>query len=413
VTDPVITTAAGSTTVVDRPLSRNREYNVLWTSNVLSQLGAQVTLFAYPLLVLALTGSAIQAALVEFVIAGTRLLVGIPAGALVDRWSRKRVLLGSELARALALGVLATVVALGDASFALIAGVAVVEGVCTALFSSADQALLPLVVPEKQLGDAVARNTARYHVATVVGPGLGGLLFGLQRLLPFLAQSVVSLGAFVALLFLKVPPRPVQEKEQAGGMLAGLKWIMGNSMIRATVILASVFNLVFTAVLFVVIVFGQRSGLNPGMIGLIGVLLGVGGVLGALAAPRLRKIVTPRMALTGLVWIAAVLVPALAIVPVGPASGGVLAAMAFAAPTATTVVMTYQMMTTPDEMRGRLAGVIGVAMSAASALGPLAGGVLVEWMSPVQALLACGAAMLVVAVMVTVSRTVRSFPVTR
>jgi predicted MFS family arabinose efflux permease len=174
-----------------------------------------------------------------------------------------------------------------------------------------------------------------------------------------------------------------------------------------------VFNLVFTAVLFVVIVFGQRSGLNPGMIGLIGVLLGVGGVLGALAAPRLRKIVTPRMALTGLVWIAAVLVPALAIVPVGPASGGVLAAMAFAAPTATTVVMTYQMMTTPDEMRGRLAGVIGVAMSAASALGPLAGGVLVEWMSPVQALLACGAAMLVVAVMVTVSRTVRSFPVTR
>jgi predicted MFS family arabinose efflux permease len=281
------------------------------------------------------------------------------------------------------------------------------------LFSSADQALLPQVVPHGQLADAVARNTARYHVATVVGPGLGGMLFGLQRLLPFLAQSLASLGAFIALTFLKVPPRPAaieQPDGMAGGMLAGVKWVMGNALIRATVLMATAFNMVFSAVLFVVIVFGQRSGLSSGEIGLIGVLLGVGGVLGALAAPRLRKVLLPRTALTGLAWVAAVLVPTLAIVPVGLGSGAVLAAMAFAAPTATTIVMTHQMMITPDEMRGRLAGVIGVAMSAASALGPLAGGILVEALSPVTSLLICGGAMLAVAAMVTTSRAVRNYP---
>lgn len=400
---------------VPRPLSRNREYNLLWSANVFSQLGAQGTLIAYPLLVLALGGSALQASLVEFAIGGSRALAALPAGALVDRWDRKKVLLFSELGRAVALGLLALSVAVGTGGFGVIVAVAVVEGVCTALFTTTDQALLPGVVPRSQLGTAVARNTARYHLATVVGPGLGGMLYGAQRLLPFLAQSVASLVSFCMLLFLRTPqPPPTTSPEPREGMLSamrtGLRWLAANRPIRTTVLVATAFNMVFSGLLLVVVVMAQQAGRPAGEIGAIGAVLGAGGVVGAVLAPRFRHALTPYAALMTLTWAAAVLVPLLAVVPLGYASGLVLAAIALLAPTATAIVTTYQMLVTPDEMRGRLAGVIGVSMSAASALGPLIGGVLLQTVGGTSTVLVCTAALGAIALVVTLGRTVRAFP---
>ncbi|OZM73590.1 MFS transporter [Amycolatopsis antarctica] len=396
-----------------RPLSRNREYNLLWSSYVVSQLGSQATLFAYPVLVLFLTGSAIQAALVEFAIAGARLVAGLPSGALVDRWNRKRVLLAGELVRALALGSLAVAIGFGHTHFAHILAVAVVEGVFMSLFAAAEQAMLPMVVPRKQLPTAVARNSARYHVATVVGPGLGGVLLSAGRMFPFAANAIGYLVSFVALLFLRAPEQPARTGKGtsvAREMTDGLRWILRHPRVRSTLVLAAVFNLIFSALLFVAIASSQRAGVDPGEIGLIGVLLGAGGILGAIAAPRLRTAVPPYLALVALLWLSAALVPLLAIVPVGVWLGVVLGGIAFLAPTATTIVSTYQMLITPDELRGRLAGAIGVFMGVAGALGPLAGGVLVESGGRGPAVYGCAAAMVVLAIAVTASPTMRTFP---
>ncbi|KOT80467.1 hypothetical protein ADK70_27390 [Streptomyces rimosus subsp. pseudoverticillatus] len=397
-----------------RPLSRNREYNLLWSANMVSQLGAQGTLIAYPMLVLALGGSALQASLVEFAIGTSRALAAVPAGALADRWNRKTVLLAAELGRAVALGLLALTVAFGSGGFGAILAVAVVEGVCTALFTTTDQALLPGVVPRSQLGTAVARNTARYHLATVVGPGLGGVLYGVQRLLPFVAQSVASLLSFVTLLFLRVPPRPSGEPEaregMAGAMRSGLRWLAANRPVRTTVLVATVFNLAFSGMLLVVVVMAQQAGRPAGEIGAIGALLGAGGVVGAVLAPRLRHLLTPYAALMLLTWGAAALVPLLAVVPLGYASGLVLAGVALLAPTASAIVTTYQMLVTPDRMRGRLAGVIGISMSAAAALGPLIGGVLLETAGGTATVLVCTAVFGVLALVVSCAPAVRTFP---
>jgi MFS family permease len=398
-----------------RPLSRNREYNLLWSSNVLSQLGSQATLFAYPLLVLAMTGSVFQASLVEFAVAASRMAAGLPAGALTDRMSRKRVLLASETARALALGALAVAIAAGWAPLALILAVAVVEGVATALFSAADQALLPQVVPRSQLSSAVARNTARYHVATIVGPGLGGLLYSAMRVLPFAAQAVASLGAFCTLLFLRTPG----ERERitaagSGGLLrstmAGLRWLYGNRLLRVTVGLTMVFNAVFSGLLLVAIGMAQQAGAGA-QVGAIGALTGAGGVLGALVAPRLRLRLTPYTAVLLLTWGATVLVPLLMVVPAGYVHGAVLGGMVFLAPTASAIIATHQMLITPDAMRGRLAGAIGVSMGAASALGPVAGGALLEFSGPAVTVLGATAVLASLALLATVSRAIRTHPV--
>ncbi|MEV7358789.1 MFS transporter [Kitasatospora sp. NPDC091276] len=410
------------------PLSRNREYNVLWTANMVSQLGAQGTLIAYPLLVLGLGGSAFEASLAEFAIAGSRALSALPSGALADRVSRKTLMLVSEFGRAVALGLLALLVAIGHAPLAAIVVVAVVEGVCTSLFGTADQALLPSVVPSSQLADAVTRNTARYYLATIVGPGIGGFLYGVQRLLPFVAQAVTSAIAFVTLLFLRLPapapaPAPAsspEDKGEGGGadraesalqaMASGLRWLRGNPAVRATVLFGTAFNLVFSGLLIAVVVMAQQDGRSGAEVGAIGALVGAGGVSGALAAGRLRRSLSPFTALMVLTWASAVLVPLLAVVPTGWPAGLVLGAAAFLAPTATALVAGHQMMVTPDEMRGRLAGLIGVSMGAGAALGPLLCGLLLETVHAVPTVLSCAAAFLLIALGVAVTPAVRAFP---
>ncbi|MER8102640.1 MFS transporter [Kitasatospora sp. NPDC094016] len=408
------------------PLSRNREYNVLWTANMVSQLGAQGTLIAYPLLVLGLGGSAFEASLAEFAIAGSRALSALPSGALADRVSRKTLMLVSEFGRAVALGLLALLVAVGHAPLAAIVVVAVVEGVCTSLFGTADQALLPSVVPSSQLADAVTRNTARYYLATIVGPGIGGFLYGVQRLLPFVAQAVTSAIAFVTLLFLRLPapaPAPAsspEDKGEGGGadraesalqaMASGLRWLRGNPAVRATVLFGTAFNLVFSGLLIAVVVMAQQAGRSGAEVGAIGALVGAGGVSGALAAGRLRRSLSPFTALMVLTWATAVLVPLLAVVPTGWPAGLVLGAAAFLAPTATALVAGHQMMVTPDEMRGRLAGLIGVSMGAGAALGPLLCGLLLETVHAVPTVLSCAAAFLLIALGVAVTPAVRAFP---
>ena len=84
-----------------RRLWINRDYALLWSGEVVSTLGSQMSLLAYPLLALDLTGSSAKAGLVGTVATATRLAFRLPAGALVDRWDRRRTLLGCDLIRAL------------------------------------------------------------------------------------------------------------------------------------------------------------------------------------------------------------------------------------------------------------------------------------------------------------------------
>jgi MFS family permease len=118
------------------------------------------------------------------------MLFYLPAGALVDRWNRKRVMLIADAGRALALGSLALVLAVGSLSLAQIIVVAFVEGSLFVFFSLAESAALPQIVPKEQLPTAVAQNQARVQGADLVGQPLGGALFGISRLLPFAADAV-------------------------------------------------------------------------------------------------------------------------------------------------------------------------------------------------------------------------------
>ncbi|WP_018682963.1 MFS transporter [Actinokineospora enzanensis] len=395
------------------PLARNRNYTLLWVGQACAEIGFSATMIAFPLLVLALTGSAAASGLVLAADAVAQLVVGLPAGALVDRWNRKRIMVACELAQVVALGTLVAAIIAGVATVPHMVAVAAVLGVCRALFEPAEDAALPALVPEEQLPTAIAMNAARSSVGQMAGNALGGLLFAVGRWVPFLMDLVTHLVSFIALSFLRVPRRETKPEPlgNLGREIAeGMRWVWRHREVRVTAWCALTLNLFFSAYYLVVIVLADRRGVSSAEIGVMAAMLGVGGIVGSLLAPYLHRLLSPYVSIAGVFWVLTGLAPLAVFIDRGLVLGLLFTGMALLAPTANTTITTHQLLLTPDELRGRLSGVMSVVVGGAAALGPALGGLLVEAVSPTTAVLVAAGGMAVVTLAVTVNPTLRRYP---
>src|SRR5215467_7381978 len=136
------------------PLWRNRDYILLWSGQMISAVGTQVSMLAFPLFVLALTHSPAQAGLIGAMRALPYALLILPAGALVDRWNRKRVMILCDIGRAVALGSIPIALVLGHLTIVQLFIVSLVEGTLFTFFNLAETACLPQVVSKEQLPTA-------------------------------------------------------------------------------------------------------------------------------------------------------------------------------------------------------------------------------------------------------------------
>jgi MFS family permease len=394
-------------------LSRNRDYRLLWGGRAASEFGVNATTIAFPLLVLAITGSAAISGLVLGTIAAAQLLAGLPAGALVDRWNRKKVMLCCEAVQAAAAASLVAAVWWDAARAAHLVAVAAVFGVCAALFEPAEDASLPNIVPDEQLSTAVAMNSARGNLGHLSGTAAGGFLFAVGRFVPFVADMIAHLAAVLAIAFVRLPPRPprTQARERLDREIAaGLAWVWRHRHIRVTALCAVVLNLFFSAFYLVIIVLARTRGVPAGEIGVMAAMLGVGGIVGAMVAPYLQSKLTPYLSIAGVFWALTALTPIALAVHSGYLMGALFFAMALLPPTANTTIVTEQLLLTPDELRGRLSGVVGLLAGVAGAVGPLLGGVLTEVVSGGTAVLVCAGGIAAVTALVTVNATLRRFP---
>jgi MFS family permease len=396
-------------------LRRNRDFMLLWSGQLVSALGSAITTIAFPLLVLAVTGSPAQAGLVGF--AGTLpfLLFQLPAGGLVDRWDRRRTMLVADAARGVALGSVAVAYAAGALTVAQIVVVAFVEGTMFVLFTVAEGAALPHVVAPEQLPAALANNEARTRGATLVGQSLGGVLFGLGAAVPFLLDALSYVASLVSLLFIRrslqeerapAAERPALHREIA----QGLGWLWRQPFLRAAALLVAGSNFVFQAMVLVVIVLAQDRGASSAMIGVIMGMLGAGGLLGAVVAPWINGHVHARNVVVGVNWVWALLLPAIALAPWPLAIGVVIAGMAFFGPAWNVVIGSYSLALTPDALRGRVKGVQGLVAWGPIPLGSLLGGALLQWAGGFTATMVLAVVMLAVAVAATLSPAVRHAP---
>ncbi len=139
-TAPTVAEPVPSTPRKPRRLWRNRDYMLLWSGQAVSSIGTQVSTIAFPFLVLAMTGSATQAGLMGAVRAVPYLIFSLPAGALIDRWNRKRVMIICDTGRALALGSIPAALLLAQLTLLQLYIVSAVEGTLFVFFNLAEVA---------------------------------------------------------------------------------------------------------------------------------------------------------------------------------------------------------------------------------------------------------------------------------
>ncbi|WP_405623583.1 MFS transporter [Streptomyces sp. NBC_00076] len=404
-------TAEGTT---ERPsLWRNREFVALWSGQVVSTLGAQISGTAMPLLVLATTGSPSDAGIVGA--AGTLpfLIAHLPAGALVDRWNRRKILLISELVAGLALSTVPIALWWGKLTVTHLSVIAFVQGLCFVFFGLAERAALPKIVPIALLSTAVAHNEARSRGAALAGPPLGGMLFGIDRAMPFLADAVSYIVASIVLLFIrsdlqnqtKPPSEPLWQ-----ATTAGLLWVWRHPLIRAAILLIAVSNMVFQALVLILVVLAQHQGATSTTIGMMLGIHSGGGLIGALAASRLHRHFKPKTVIVGANWIWAALLPLFALTSSPLLIGAIGAASAFIGPLWNVVIITYTTVLVPNELLGRVTSAAMTLSWGVMPLASLGAGYLLTAIGPTGSVFVLATVMLVTAVIASVSPAVRHAP---
>jgi uncharacterized protein YbdZ (MbtH family)/predicted MFS family arabinose efflux permease len=193
-------------------------------------------------------------------------------------------------------------------------------------------------------------------------------------------------------------------------MAEGLRWVWQRRPVRVIALCAVGLNTFFSAYYLIIIALAVARGVPAGQIGIMAAMFGTGGIVGALAAPYLHRMLTPYLSIIVVFWALTVLTPLAVFISNGYLMGALFGSMALLAPTANTTINTYLLLLTPDELRGRMSSVVAVVIGTAGAVGPALGGALMQVLSGTDAVLVCAAGVAVVTLLATASRTLRRFP---
>ncbi|MFI6322593.1 MFS transporter [Nonomuraea sp. NPDC050556] len=389
-----------------QPLRKNLRFQLFWVGSAASELGTTLTWLAYPLVVLALTGSPAQAGLLGAVGLASGMLFALPAGVLVDRWDRRRVLLGADLVRAATMGSVALAAFTGHLTLPHLVAVSIVNGIAGALFSPAHTASLRALVPGEQLPSAYAQEQTREHAAGLAGPPLGGLLFAAGRAVPFLVDAISYLVSFVCVAFARVPrhaAEPAPRQNMFTGIAESVRWMWGQRLLRAICGLALVVNLAFNAIMLPLIVFIG----SPVQVGLAMACLGVGGLVGAALSGRLTRLLPPGRLMLAVCWYLTLVAP-LTVLPLGPFWPPVVLFVCGLGIPAVNIVLSVEVArAAPDHMMGRVQSVLNVATMGITPLAPLVGGLLTQYGGAVVAILVLGGYLAVCCALASLSPALR------
>ena len=361
------------------PLRDNADFRRYWLGQLASDLGSQLSLVAYPLLVLTLGGTPAQAGGIATASLLVRLACRLPAGVLVDRADRRRVMLAADLVRAGAVATIPAAALVGGPAYPHLIVVAVVEGAATSVFWPAAAISVRRLVPPQQLTDAMARSQARAATVFLIGPALGGWLFTVNRLAPFVGDAVSYLVSALQIAKIRTPLPPENARSRPDmRVLAGISWLLRQRVLRNVYLYAGALNMATGAAVLATIVVAQRHGASGTVIGFALTTIGAGGVAGTLIAPLLvRRVPPPALffavgaALTGAMAV-------LAVVSSPWTAGAVLGAALLLSPAAGILVGKVMLLDAPKELQGRVAVASDLLMSGLAAAGPLITGILLD-----------------------------------
>lgn len=361
----------------DKPRS---SFARLGWSTMAAQMAEQLALAAAPIVaVLALAAGPAETALLHAAQTLPFLLFSIPIGIFVDRAAKRVVMALGEVLRATALLCLVALLASGNLSLWLLAGLGFLGAVGTVCFVVAAPALLPLIVAPHELTSANRWLELARSGAFVAGPALGGALVGLVGASPaYLLAFALSATSIALLLTIREPAgQPVPSRPVFADLRAGVAFVFHHPLLRPICLTAVFFNVSWFVMHGIFVAYAMSSlAMDASAVGIVLGIYGAGLVIGAAATPALGRLLS-----TG------------TLILIGPACGAfgaalvlftlwlptpVLVALAYfllgAGPMIWTITtMTLRQAVTPSNMLGRVSAVIVTATAGAAPLGAMLG----------------------------------------
>lgn len=283
-----------------RRLLHHRDFRLLWIGQATSNLGSSVTSVALPLVAVAtLQASAFQVALLSAAAWLPWLLIGLPAGAWVDRRRCRPVMAACDLASLMLFLSVPVAAGLGVLTVEQLLAVALGAGSASVVFHTAYQVYLPRLLDRADLPEGNARLQGTEAVAQVGGPGLAGLVAQASgAVVALLLDAVSFLVSGVCLLAIRArEPQPAARRSTLRREVAeGLRFVARDPYLRVFTLYGAASNIGLVGYQSILVVFLVREvGLRPGPVGAVVATMSLGGVLGALAANRIgRRLGTAR-----------------------------------------------------------------------------------------------------------------------
>ncbi len=374
---------------------------LLWSGQAVSEIGSAVTIVALPLAaVVLLHATTFQIGLLSAATTVCFLVVALPAGLIVDRVAKRRLMIFCDVARMLILGSVVVAAAFGVLTMAQLFAVGFLTGLATVFFDVAYQSYLPALIARDQLHDGNGKLGATQAFSQVAGPGLGGALFGLLKAGAMAADAISFAVSTATLLLIRArEPRPgdvsalaAREAAAAGvpaptgfaglrkELFAGLGFVFGHKVLRKIAACTGTANLFGSISGALEIVFLVRVlHVRPAETGLLIGVGSVGGVLGGILAGRLAKwigtarIIWFSMAVFGAIPIVMPLAergPRLVLFPIA------IAGLSFTVVLYNIAQLSYRQLICPPHLLGRMNAAMRWIVWGTLPLGGLLGGVL-------------------------------------
>ena len=392
-----------------RSLWHDGNFLTLWSGQTLSQFGEHIGELALPILaVLVLHATAFEVGVLSAANLAAFLIIGLPAGAWIDRLHKRRVMIWADAVRAVTLATIPALWALDLLQIWHLYAVALVVGVATVFFDVSYQSIIPSLVPPQQIAEANGKLASTQELARIAGPAIGGWVIGiLSAPIAIFGTALTYVASFVA-LSLTHDHEKLRHPDDHAPLLQeiaeGIRFVFDEKLLRRIVATTSSSNFFNTISMTMLPIFLLRElGLSPASMGIIFALGAVGGLLGAMATPHIvgwigeaRAIPVSAVGFS----VVAVFLPVAAMVP--SVAFPLLVAQGFISSFTILVYnitqVTFRQRITPPRLLGRMNasvrfvvwGVMPIAALLSGVLGTWIGVVGTMWIGAIGQLLAAG-----------------------
>ncbi len=363
-------------------LLRNRNFMLLWSGQLVSWVGTEVTGITLPLVVLALTGSYAQAGIIAAMRGFVYIVLALPAGVLIDRWDRRVVIMVANIGSGVAMGSVCIAMLFGHLALIQLYVVGIIEGSFFVFANLARFAAFPRVVLKEQFPAAAAQSSVADNIALLTGPPLGGFLFQVAgAFLTFFADASSYFINALALFFITAKLQEDKDKGQSS-LLAdtreGILWLWQQPTLRFLNILTAGRTIIASGLYLIVIWIARQYHSSSFVIGLIFALGAIGGLIGSLFASRIHKRYSFRTLLLLTTSLNCLVFAWYAFAYNDLLLGTVTAVLYLIVPIYEVNTATYSAAVIPDRIRGRILSLTRLVVLASNSFGYVVTGWLLQ-----------------------------------